>query len=124
MTLPRLFTTIFKFITPVIVVAYILGPPVAPGFAIIDTKSEIMQEILDPCFLAVARQTRRKNPELYRGTSDNDLLNIMKMLSPEDPLTLVSKVEASVDLQSMTRKERFKLYGLGREMCISKAMGG
>ncbi len=122
--LPRLFTTLFKFITLVVVVAFILlGSPVAPGFASIDTQGEIMEEIIDPCFLAAAEQTRRRNPELYRGMSNDDLLKMMKMLSPEDPLTLASNFEDSMDLQSMTHQERFKLYGVGREMCISKVTG-
>ena len=120
----RLFTTIFQFMTLVIAAAFVLsGPPVAPGFAYADTKGEVMREIIDPCFLAVARQTKRRNPDLYGGMSDDDLLRAMKGLSSEDPLTMAANFAASLDLQSMTRQERFKLYDLGREMCISKATG-
>jgi len=111
---------------PVVVMVFILlGPPAAPGFAYvdigIDIKGEVMQEVIDPCFLAVVRKNKRTNPELYRGMSDDDLLKMMKELTPDDSLTMASDFAASLDLQSMTRKERFKLYALGRDMCVSKA---
>lgn len=98
--LPRLFTTLFKFITLVVVSFILLGSPVTSSFAYIDTQGEIMQEIIDPCFLAAAEQTRRSNPELYRGMSNDDLLKMMKMLSPEYPLTLASNFEDSANCRA------------------------
>ncbi|WP_143324646.1 hypothetical protein [Candidatus Synechococcus spongiarum] len=108
--------------------AFMLLPLLAtPGAAYayvdvgIDIEEEVMQEVIDPCFLAVVRKNKRTNPDLYADMDDNDLLNMMKALSPEDSLAMASDFAASLDLQSMTRKERFKVYALGRDMCVSKA---
>ena len=111
---------------PVVVMAFLLlGLPAAPAFAYvdigIDIKGEVMQEVIDPCFLAIVRRNRRTDPQLYRGMSDDDLLKMMKSLSPDEALTMASDFASSLDLQSMTRKERFKVYELGRDMCVSKA---
>ena len=80
-----------------------------------------MQEVIDPCFLAVVRETKRTNPGLYGDMSDNDVLKIMKVLSPDDSLIMASDLADSLGLQSMTCRERFKVYALGKEMCVSKA---
>ena len=122
----RAIFTLLRLMMPVFLMAFILlGPLAAPGFAYvdigIDIKGEIMQEVIDPCFLAVVRKSRRTNPEVYRGMSDDDLLKMMKSMSPDDSLGMASDFAASLDLQSMTRKERFKVYALGRDMCVSKA---
>lgn len=100
----------------------LLGPLAAPGFAFIDTKGEIMRHVIDPCFLAAAQQEKRRNPELYGDTSADDLVNAMKVLSglrSEDMSRIVSDFEDSLDLQSMTRQERFDIYDLARQSCIS-----
>ena len=122
----RAIFTLLRLVMPVFLMAFILfGPLAAPGFAYvdigIDIKGEIMQEVIDPCFLAVVRKSKRTNPEVYRGMSDDDLLKMMKSMSPDDSLSMASDFAASLDLQSMTRKERFKVYALGRDMCVSKA---
>lgn len=124
----RAIFTLLRLMMPVFLMAFILlGPLAAPGSAYayvdvgIDIAGEVMQEVIDPCFLAVVRKNRRMNPDLYGDMGDNDLLDMMKALSPEDSLTMASDFAASLDLQSMTRKERFKVYALGRDMCVSKA---
>lgn len=124
----RAVVTLLRLMAPVVVMAFmLLSPLAAPGAAYayvdvgIDIAGEVMQEVIDPCFLAVVRKNKRMNPNLYGDMDDNDLLDMMKELSPEDSLTMASDFAASLDLQSMTRKERFKVYALGRDMCVSKA---
>ncbi|CZB22520.1 hypothetical protein FLM9_1513 [Candidatus Synechococcus spongiarum] len=124
----RAVVTLLRLMAPVVVMAFMLLPLLAtPGAAYayvdvgIDIEEEVMQEVIDPCFLAVVRKNKRTNPDLYADMDDNDLLNMMKALSPEDSLAMASDFAASLDLQSMTRKERFKVYALGRDMCVSKA---
>jgi len=120
----RAIVTLLRLVAPVLVTAFLwLGPLAAPGFAVMDINEEVMEEVIDPCFLAVARKARLNEPELYKGMSDDDLLGAMKALGQEAPLTMASDFAASLNLQSMTRKERFRIYELGREMCISKTMG-
>lgn len=124
----RAVVTLLRLMAPVVVMAFmLLSPLAAPGAAYayvdvgIDIAGEVMQEVIDPCFLAVVRKNKRMHPNLYGDMDDNDLLDMMKELSPEDSLTMASDFAASLDLQSMTRKERFKVYALGRDMCVSKA---
>ena len=124
----RAVVTLLRLMAPVVVMAFmLLSPLAAPGAAYayvdvgIDIAGEVMQEVIDPCFLAVVRKNKRMHPNLYGDMDDNDLLDMMKELSPENSLTMASDFAASLDLQSMTRKERFKVYALGRDMCVSKA---
>ncbi|MYF21083.1 MAG: hypothetical protein F4218_10865 [Synechococcus sp. SB0677_bin_5] len=120
----RAIFTLLRLVVPVFVMAFLcLGPLAAPGFAFMDISEEVMQEVIDPCFLAVARKARLSEPDIYKGMSDDDLLSAMKALSPEARLTMALDFSASMNLQSMTRKERFRIYELGREMCISKTAG-
>ncbi len=124
----RAVVTLLRLMAPVVVMAFMLLPLLAaPGAAYayvdvgIDIEGEVMQEVIDPCFLAVVRKNKQMNPNLYGDMDNNDLLNMMKALSPDDSLAMASDFAASLDLQSMTRKERFKVYALGRDMCVSKA---
>jgi len=116
----------------VIVMAFILFPLLAaPGAAYayaygdvgLDINEEIIQEVIDPCFLAVAHQTRRNDPDVYKGMSDNDLLSAMRAMGQDSPLTMASEFADSLNLERMTRKERFRIYKLGRERCISRTKG-
>lgn len=124
----RAVVTLLRLTAPVVVMAFMFLPLLAaPGAAHayvdvgIDIEGEVMQEVIDPCFLAVVQKNKHMNPNLYGDMDDNDLLNMMKALSPDDSLAMASDFAASLDLQSMTRKERFKVYALGRDMCVSKA---
>jgi len=110
----RAIVTLLRLVAPVLVMFLWLGPLAAPGFAVMDINEEVMEEVIDPCFLAVA---------LVKGMSDDDLLGALKALGQEAPLTMASDFAASLNLQSMSRKERFRIYELGREMCISKTTG-
>ncbi len=100
----------------------LLGPLAPPGFAVIDIQGEIMRQVIDPCFLAAARQKKRNKPERYRGTSAEDLLHAMKVLaglSSEGMSEFVADFEASADLESMTHLERFDVYDAARQSCIA-----
>lgn len=120
----RAISAFLRLIAPVFVMAFLcLGPLAAPGFAFMDISEEVMQEVIDPCFLAVARKAKLSDPDIYKGMSDDDLLSAMKALSPEAPLAMASEFSASMNLQSMTRTERFRIYELGRKMCVSKSTG-
>ncbi len=100
----------------------LLGPLAPPGFAAIDIQGEIMRQVIDPCFLDAARQKKRNKPERYQGTSAEDLLHAMKVLaglSSEGMSEFVADFEASADLESMTRLERFDIYDAARQSCIA-----
>ena len=119
----RTIFTILRLATPAIITAFILlAPPATPGFASIDTRSEIIHEIIDPCFLTAVHKEKRKHPRLYRNQNDDDLLAMIKLLSPDDDQALASEFEAlfgASNLQGMTRQERLQLYNFARRMCIS-----
>ena len=45
----------------------LLGPLAPPGFAVIDLQGEIMRQVIDPCFLAAARQKSATNLNVIGG---------------------------------------------------------
>lgn len=95
----------------------------APGSAKIYTTQEIIQEILDPCFLDFARSKKRDHPELYADKTENDISEWLKANSSRDVQTMALKIEQTLGgpdaLQHMSRKERFDFYRVGKEACIS-----
>ena len=124
----RTIVMLFRHMAPVVLTAFMfLVPLAAPGAAHayldvgLDIQGEVMQEVIDPCFLAVVQKNKRMNPGNYGDMSDQQLLDMLKAVSPEDAIAMASDFASSLDLQSMTRKERFKVYALGRDMCVSKA---
>lgn len=113
-----------RLATPLMLTALVfLAPLAAPGSAKIDTTREIIQEIIDPCFLNQARSEKQAHPELWVGQSENDIVRLLKENFPRDIKTIALKMEQSLggpdEMKRMSRTERYEHYRIGRETCIA-----
>ena len=116
-----MFASAFPQIVSSIILCFVLLIP-TPAFAAkvndAQIKSEIIENVLAPCYRSLASVAER---ESKRYDSKLTIDEVIRIISPPDFESTVQSLDNSLGpiLKTVKRKERFKTYRFLEEVCIS-----
>ena len=91
--------------------------PVIPASDAVDLRAEIMEQVVDPCYLDMAM----RNP--IEGVSLEQMVELAKMVSGNSVDQMVaSLLPVAAKIEDPEKRRTF--YKVGKELCINAARGG